>query len=393
MNIRLLYIYILTAGILISCQKNDPIIHGTESCVGDDVPNYNTNHPLGGSLQDMMTQLVNKGVPGVSLLIRNADGLWIGAIGQSDLKGQQALQECNIMRIASITKPMVVSTALHLYDEGLIDIDVPISTYLDHEISENVANARIATLRQCMDHSSGIYDHVESLDFQTEVLNNPTKKWTEQELVKFAYDKEAYFSPGTSTHYSNINTVLVALCINKVLGYYHGIEMRQFLFGPLGMLSTFYYSHEDIRPETTRGYFDLYDRGTLVDVSNFNTGIAHTAVYSTVYDLEKFLRSLLIDQTLLGDTTLDQMQVWKPNSPDTEFGLGLMRRKMGHSNDWSRAGIGHTGGEFGYSGKCFYYPYADVTIISLCNYGTNIQSDIGDLYHQFHREVERLLMP
>ncbi len=376
----------------VACRKS-AMIEDTTTCSGDDMPAYNESHSMAWILQDRMEKLVEAGVPGVTLLIHNSGGRWIGHAGYSDLSKQQEMQACNIMRIASITKPMVISLAMHMHEQRLLNLDAPISDYLNDEISNKLDNAQFATLRQCMNHSSGIYDHIQNLNFQTALLNDPTKKWTEEELVKFAYGKSAYFPPGTSTKYSNINTVLVSLCINKVLGHSYATELRDFIFDPLGMLSTYYYSYEDILPQTTHGYFDLYGRGSLVDVSNYNTGIAHTAVYSTVYDLEKFLDALIISRTLLSDTTVQVMQDWKPATEDTEYGLGLFRRLMGHSDDWSRAGIGHTGGEFGYSGKMFYYPAADVTIISLCNYGTNLQTDIGDLYHQFHQDIERILMP
>ncbi len=385
-------IAIITLLLLVGCSKT-AMIDNTATCSGDDVPEYNEMHSMAWALQARMDRLVESGVPGVTLLIKNAGGRWIGHSGYSDLSALQSMQNCNIMRVASITKPMVVSLAMHLYEQGLINIDVPISEYLSDEISNKIDNASFATIRQCMNHSSGIYDHIQNLNFQTALLNDPTKKWTEEELVKFAYGKPSYFPAGSSTKYSNINTVLISLCINKVLGHYYGKDLRDFIFDPLQMLSTFYYSYEDILPQTTHGYFDLYGRGSLVDVSNYNTGIAHTAVYSTVYDLEKFLDALLISGTLLSENSLAQMQEWKPATEDTEYGLGLFRRLMGHSDDWSRAGIGHTGGEFGYSGKMFYYPAADVTIISLCNYGTNIKTDIGDLYHTFHQDIERILMP
>ncbi len=369
------------------------MIDKTEYCLGEDVPSYNKDHSMAWILQKRMDELVEEGVPGVALLVKNAGGRWIGTSGFSDLSTAQELEACNIMRVASITKPMVVSLAMHLYEEGLLDIDVPISAYLSTEVSTKIENAETATIRQCMNHSSGIYDHIQNLNFQTALLNDPTKKWREEELVKFAYNKSAYFPAGTSARYSNINTVLISLCLNKVLGHYYGQDLRSFIFDPLAMLSTYYYSYEDIRPQTTHGYFDLYGRETVVDVSNYNTGIAHTAVYSTVYDLEKFLDALLISRGLLSDNTILEMTDWIPATEDTEYGLGLFRRLMGHSTDWSRAGIGHTGGEFGYSGKMFFYPDRDVTIISLCNYGTNLHTNIGEKYHQFHRDIEKIMMP
>ncbi len=388
-----LILYSLSLVLLLSACRREPMITGTSSCDESIIPPYNTAHPKAEVLQTRMQALVEKGIPGVTLLIKNADGRWIGHAGYSDLDASRLLQTCNNMRVASITKPMVVSIAMKLYQEGLLDIDVPISTYLDPSIAGKIDNARVATLRQCMNHTSGIYDHIQNLNFQTALLNDPTHKWTEEELVEFAFGRPAYFSPGSSAKYSNINTVLISLCINKVLGHYYGKELRDFIFDPLGMISTYYYSYEDIRPETTRGYFDLYGTGSLVDVSNYNTGIAHTAVYSTVYDLEKYLDALLISKSLLADTTVAQMTDWVEATQDTEYGLGLFRRLMGHSTNWDSAGVGHTGGEFGYSGKMFYYPAADVTIISLCNYGTNIKTDIGEKYHDFHRDIESFLMP
>lgn len=388
---RLAHIIILF-GFLVSCSP-DPIIEDTADCDSSGIPAVNENHPKASVLRDALTSITQQGVPGVTLLVRDSSGLWIGSAGMADIEKEREMKPCHINRIASITKPMVVSVALLQYQQGKLNLDTPIAAYLDSEVADNIANTKTATVRQCMNHSSGIYDHISNLNFQTAVLNDPTYKWQAQELVKFAYGQPAYFTAGTDTRYSNINTVLIALAIEKVSRQNHGALLHSEIFTPLAMLNTFYFSYDDIWPSTAQGYFDLYDHDAAVNVSNYNTGIAHTAVYSTVYDLDKYLRALLVDKTLVSASTLAQMEDFIPTDDKYDYGLGLFRKKLGHDDAVQRAGIGHTGGEFGYSGKWFYYPDADVTIISLCNYGTNIESNIGNAYHRFHDNVEQIMMP
>ncbi len=377
---------------LYSCSP-DPIMEDTQDCNESSIPAYNSAHPKAALLEDALRSITAQGVPGVALLVRDSSGLWIGSAGLSDIAKDRPMRPCHITRIASITKPMVVTLALIQAEKGLLNLDTPIATYLEPEAADQIANAKTATVRQCMNHSSGIFDHVANLNYQTAVLNDPTYKWKVKELLQFAYGQPAYFTPGTDAKYSNMNTILIALAIEKVTGMDHGALLHSVLFGQLSMLSTFYFSYDDIRPSTAQGYFDLYHHGTAVNVSNYNTGIAHTAVYSTVYDLDRFWRALLVDRSLVSDSTVAEMETFVPSDGKYDFGLGLFRKKLGHDDDISRAGIGHTGGEFGYSGKSFYYPAADVTIISLCNYGTNLETDIGNAYHRFHDNVEQIMMP
>ncbi|MGV2482015.1 UNVERIFIED_CONTAM: serine hydrolase, partial [Salmonella enterica subsp. enterica serovar Weltevreden] len=79
--------------------------------------------------------------------------------------------------------------------------------YLPAEVVEKVANANCATIRQLMNHTSGIYDLTTNSKFYLEVLNNPDQTWDSDELIEFAYGQDANFACGQRADYSNTNTL------------------------------------------------------------------------------------------------------------------------------------------------------------------------------------------
>ena len=69
--------------------------------------------------------------PGAALAVRLADGtVWSGAAGVADLATDVPTRVDHRFRIGSITKTFVASIALLLRDEGRLELDVPVDTYV-----------------------------------------------------------------------------------------------------------------------------------------------------------------------------------------------------------------------------------------------------------------------
>ncbi len=345
------------------------------------------SHPKSVAFQSLMDEATKAGLPGMSLLIADSNGVWYGASGMADIESNIAYQPCSVQKLGSITKMMMAVMVMKLVEEGKVNIDDKVSKWLDAKTIDGIANADQVTLRNLMQHTTGIYDIIRSSDFYLAVLHNPNKHWTGEELLTYVRGQAAVFTANTEVRYSNTNTLLLSMCIEKITGRPHNELLHEKVIDPIGMTNTYYHTHDALPAITAQGYYDLYNKGTVSNVSNIVTGSGNgfTGVYSNVFDLQKFVKAVFINKTILKQSTLDTMMQWKQNSPDTDFGLGLFRKSLGTNSTEYR--IGHTGGDLGYACEVYYFPHNGRYFILCVNYGTDSDSYLKPVYSQLVKDI------
>ena len=109
------------------------------------------------ALKNALVQGIAMGIPGLSVAIGMGDKLaWMGAAGYSDLLRRTPVSIDDRFGVGSITKTFVARVILQLAEEGRLDLNRTAADYLDLEILRDVPNADKATLRQLLNHQSGI---------------------------------------------------------------------------------------------------------------------------------------------------------------------------------------------------------------------------------------------
>ena len=371
-----------------ACQKGD--IPASAGCNYIADPAY-ADYPRGQVYQDIIDTYIARGLPGISVYIEDNQGAWAGAGGMADIKEGIPFQPCTVSKVASITKMMVGTLTMLLVEEGLFGLDDPIDPYLDAGVLKEVENARGATIRQLMQHTTGIYDIISDNGFYLDVLNDPDKHWTAEDLITYAYDQNANFPLGSSCLYSNTNTLLLSMVLDKATGRPYQQLLKERILEPLGLHDTYYYSHDKLPPYTAQGYYDLYNNGTLANVTNFNTGSGngYGGMFSTVFDIAKFLRAVVVDEVFLLPESLAAMQQFipevDPEDPhnDLWLGAGMMKRYFNQELGSANFGIGHTGRDLAYSANCFYFPTQETICCFIVNYGTNGESALREVFFEF----------
>jgi len=354
--------------------------------------NSNLAHPKAAAMQAIIDKYIKKGLPGISLMVTNKDGSWVGVGGYSSLEDKVKYKPCHVAKVASITKFMVGTLVFKLMEDSVnsglsyLDLDKPIRTWLNNDVLKKIENGMDATLRQCMNHSSGIYDIIIDSDFYLGVLNDPNKHWTQEELLKFVYNKPANFKNGDTALYSNTNTLLVSMVIEAATDRPHGDLMREKLWNPLGMTETYYQGRENLPDYLTQGYYDLYNNKQLTNVSNIipGSGNGYGGVFSNVYDLQKFIEGVLVKKTVLSDKSLSYMLVFGPPDEVNNYGLGIMKKFNDRGLNF---GLGHSGRDLGYSADLFYFPEKQYFTNFFVNYGTDSDSFLKQTFKDFEIEV------
>lgn len=370
---------------LVSCKKAD--VGETSACSYSNAADSSNKHPKAAKWQGIVDKYVKQGLPGMSVLIEDENGEWIGSGGLADIERKVKFQPCTPSKAASITKLMVGTMMYMLQEQGKISIDDPLSKYISKDILDKIPNASESTIRNAMQHTTGIYDITTDADFYLAVLNNPNKSWEPEEILKYAYGKDPYNAVGDTSYYSNTNTVFVIMCAEKVLGYSHVKALREMIWNPLGMHDTYIQSRDVLPKEVAQGYYDLYNNNSLVNVSNIITGSGngYGGVYTTIFDLKKFIKALYYDKTLINASSLAMMNDFMNEDENNRLSPGAMLKFRSFT---THEGLGHSGRDLGYSADLFMFPTRNNRLmIFLVNYGTNAASDLREVFRAFEKEL------
>lgn len=355
------------------------------------------SHPKNAVFQALLKKYNRKGLPGISLLVNDPQGTWVGSVGKADIDRNVPFKVGQVSKLASITKLFIGVLTFKLMEDsintgiGYKALNTKINTWLPTSITNKIANGNVITLGQCLNHETGVPDLIEEDAFYLAVLNNPNKVWQAEELLRFIYNKPAVFSPGDTAIYSNTNTTLVSMVIEAATRRKHSDLLKEYVLTPLNLTNTFYQPHDVIPNTVAQGYFDLYNNNTIVNVSNLVPGSGHgyNGIYSDIFDLFRFIDALLIKRTFLKPSSLNIMQTYGKSDDVNRYGYGIMKKFIDRGVD---AGYGHSGRDLGYTANLFYFPNKKVTHTFLINYGSDSKSNLRQVFYDFQEELLTLTL-
>lgn len=391
------YYLILFLFILFSACQKAKIEHSVDQTRAVPWNDSSSNHPRNAEYRALMNKYVAKGLPGISLLINDKYGTWIGSVGYADFKGSIPFREGQVAKIASITKLFMGALVFKLMEDsvnsglGYNSLYEPLTKWLPGRITDKLPNGKIVTLGQCMKHETGIPDLIDQDNFYLGVLNNPVHNWDQEELLKFVYNRKPVFTPGDTAIYSNTNTILISLVIEAATGKKHEDLLKQIVLEPLSLSNTFYQPYDQLPPGTAQGYFDLYNNNTIVNVSNLITGSGngYGGIFSDIFDQYRFIGALLVNKTFLSSKSLSIMETYGKADGTNQYGYGIMKKFISRGID---AGYGHSGRDLGYTANLFYFPNKNVSHAFLINYGTAGDSNLKKVFDAFQEELLNLTL-
>jgi D-alanyl-D-alanine carboxypeptidase len=294
------------------------------------------------------------------------------ASGVSDLVAKTPFDAAALFRVGSITKSFVATLILSLRAEGLVSLDAPVSTYVS-----GVPGGEGISVRQILNHTSGLYNYLEDSDFLSAVQATPHRIWQPAELVAFAAAHKPYFPPGAGFRYSNTNYILAGLVAEKAGGKPLGELLRARVVEPARLAHTYLDGAEPEVPGLVHGY--AADGSWFADVTlegDASVTGAAGALVSSAADLNSFYHQLLRGD-LLAPAELDEMRTWittkDPTAP--EYGLGLIERPSPLGS-----AFGHDGQIWGFISSSCHVPEAGASITVLVNTEeTDINGILDDL--------------
>ena len=219
-------------------------------------------------------------------LVADASGIVAeGGLGEANREWDIPNTVETKFNLGSITKQFTAALVLTLVDDGLVDLDSTISTYLPeyrHDVGSTV------TIHHLLTHTGGFFlppmSHKEYDAFFRE-------KHTSDEIVRALTGTEPQFAPGTRFSYSSAGYIVLGAIVERMTGLAYGEVLRVRLFDPLGMVNTGIDDNESIIPRRAAGYQTNYGWGNA-RYKYYPNSFSSGAVYSTVKDLYKWDRAI-----------------------------------------------------------------------------------------------------
>jgi len=228
-------------------------------------------------------------------------------------------------RIASVTKLFTASLVLQLHDEGKVDLQKTVESYLPACGGEVGSSANV---EQLLNHTSGMADIVAVKSKQDGVRNGiplyQMPQSVDSIVAKYCSAPLAH-RPGTSFFYNNGDYIVLGKIIEQVEGEAFGAVLKRRILAPLGMRdSGMLYQHE-IVPRLASAYFTRDDgaRQLSNDLPVYDENwYAAGAMYSTTTDLSIFADALFGGR-LLKPATLKRLMT--PGRDGYGFGAWIYR--------------------------------------------------------------------
>lgn len=304
------------------------------------------------------TGIRDAGVPGIQIEVSTPKWTWNSATGNANpITGEPARPGMRFL-IASVSKTFTSVAVLKLAEEGKLSLEDPIDRWLEPGLVARIPNGHAITIRQLLDHTSGIADYDEGAinmqEFQEPDVPVPYQAGLEQGI-----HASPLFSPGTNYTYSNVNYILLTLIVDKAAGVpYEDYATRNILI-PTGLNDTFFQHTSHIpgphmratMPGTNGTYMDFTDLYVL-----FDRGAGD--IVSTTTDLNRFHRALR-EGKLISKASLAEMEKSTPQSGKAGYGLGYATEHIGPANVTAQ---GHTGGYPGSFTFWYYLPEQDTYV-------------------------------
>ncbi|MFH9864333.1 serine hydrolase domain-containing protein [Streptomyces sp. NPDC017202] len=301
------------------------------------------------TLQRQIDRFVREpgGPPGIIAVLRDGRRTRVLRAGVADLATGRPPQVKDHMRIASTAKAFSGAVALSLVDRGALGLDDTLRERLP-QLPDAWGQV---TLRQLLNHTSGLPDYSQDPEFTAVLAADPRHHFDSRHLLDHVADEPLRFSPGSRYQYSNSDNIAVALMAEAVTGAPYEQLLRRLTYRPLELRDTSLPQGYRMPEPFLHGY-DVSDPASPEDVSELVSASgawASGGIVSTPLDMTRFIRGYA-SGALYGKGVVREQRRWiagasEPAGPGRNTaGLGIFRYT-------TRCGVvlGHTGNFPGYT--------------------------------------------
>ena len=304
------------------------------------LPSGTERDKIGQKIQDYVKEH-EKTTAGMATAVFDKDGtIYQGNFGYMNKEKGIKADDDSVFEWGSVTKLTVWVSVMQLWEQGKINPEEDIRTYLPKEFLRNLRYDKPITMLDLMNHQSG---------FDEAPLYMQGGKSLEDLLLQ--YQPAQSFEPGTTTAYSNYSTGLAAYIVERISGQSFVDYTHEHIFQPLGMGRTAIAqdlsdnAYVQAKRKEVKGYAT---DGSLLGDALYEVGLYPVGrATGTLSDFQKFAQALLSRKTLFTMsetwTTLYSTTATYPNTDIVRNAHGFWASKFGVTV------LGHGGNTNGFS--------------------------------------------
>ena len=341
-----------------------------------------SNYDFSKIENDIRAAIKNQLVPSVAIAVsKNGNIIYEKAFGLSDIENNVKATAFTSYQLASVSKPMTATGIMILKDQGLIDIESPVGSYISPLVFKSFdGNTNDVSLKHILNHTSGLGTYFQ-LDYKDE---NHDYDDFETAFSKYGY---IFHSPGLIFEYSNLGYGLLNYIIEKKSEMSFANFMKKELFEPLGMLHSFVSKPEASDLIIARKYNSNLQLLPEISINTKGAG----SIYSSAHDLLLFGMFHLKNTApkLIDSNDIDLMHSYiNKNSfyhyyDSTYYGLGWYFKP----NDNGCRIVWHEGGMMGASSMIKLIPDENIAIAVVLNVSNQ------QLCQQITDEIGKAVLP
>jgi len=184
----------------------------------------------------LVAEHIGVSTPGVAIVVvSEGEVIFLRGYGYADTQnGILVNPETTAFRHGSINKIFVWLSVMQLVEQGLIDLDVDVATYLPPNFLSQMNFTQAFTMRDLMNHQAGFEDGV--IEIMDDLHNVQNRRTLEEALIPSQVNQ--IYEVGTVRGYSNWGTALAAFVVEHVSGIPYRIFESENILRPLGMHNT-----------------------------------------------------------------------------------------------------------------------------------------------------------
>ncbi len=319
--------------------------------------------------------------PGATLgVVLANEGSFGLAVGYSDRSAKKLMRPDDRMLAGSTGKTFAAAVALQLVKEGKLGLDDKMEKHLGREEwFKRIPNAGDVTVRQLMNHTSGLVRYEFKDTFTNDLKKDPLREWTPEQRLAYLFDAEPPFAAGKGWEYSDTNYIVIGMIIEKITGKSFFDEAERRLLRPLKLKDTIPQKGLTMKG-VVQGYAgannpfgpkdEMISKGKFVINPQLEwTGGGYA---STSEDLARWAK-MMYEGKAFDASLLPQMLDGVPApmlGGDTKYGLGVIIRQ-------TPAGVsyGHSGFFPGYMTDMMYFSEHKIAVAVQVN--TSVGRDLG----------------
>jgi len=310
---RLVALFVLAAAFSGCSSSNPPAVTPAEPTVAE-------------RLQTVLDQAVSDGLPGAALAVRGDNFSFDGVAGVEEIATAVPLTVSHRFYLASVGKTYTAVAIVRLAADGMLNLDDPITRWLPLEVTERIPSSDTITIRNLLNHTSGIFDYQDDSDewLFNAFLPDPVRHWTNADVLPYFLDKPSHFAPGTNASYSDSNYVLAGMIAEAASGLPMQSIIRNYIIAPLGLQDTVHGYESLGLPNFVHGYVEL--DGDLLDIFPWynHYGVTDGGVQASATDLAVFVRELLTGDGVVDDAMRSELLTASGiGTPPSIVGLGI----------------------------------------------------------------------